>query len=573
MAFSLVKRLKGLPQSGSTALLTCIYATAAGLSAVAFQVAIHGIFDVTYIHLAEGDFHTFLWSSLAIILSTSLAVGWLLNRFCPAAAGSGIPQLKAAYWKDFGYVKSQVVWVKFLAGVLSIAGGASLGREGPSVQLAGGVGSRLAGHAGEPKSRRRHGAATGAAAGLAAAFNTPLAAITFVLEEIIGNLNSRLLGSVLLASVVGAFCVHAIVGPQPAFTLAVADSPSWIGYLLVPVVGAMAACFGVAFQASALWVRGKWKMSRVPGWLGPAIGGLITWGLGVTVFHYTGKLGVFGLGYEDLSDALAFELGWKIALVLLITKWLATVACYGFGGCGGIFSPTLFFGAMVGTVFAGGLDEWLPLSQGDHEALAVVGMTATLGAVVRAPVTGILIVFEMTHDFSLVPALMLGALTSQAVSRQLLKHGFYEALLEQDGHDLDHFNAPRDLRAWQSQPVRKLANLKPVVLETLDPDELAQAMKSHPYERFPVVKDGALQGILTRFEVEAAVSNKRVPKLAPAPVCDPSASLQKVQMLLIDSPTGMVVMRRPGEVSIAGILTLHDLLRAQQAAADSAGDA
>lgn len=573
MAFSLVNRLKALPPSGGTAVLTCIYATAAGLSAVAFQVAIHAIFDATYLHLAERDFQTFLWSSLAIILSTSLAVGWLLTRFCPAAAGSGIPQLKTAYWKDFGYVKSQVVWVKFIAGVLSIAGGASLGREGPSVQLAGGVGSRLAGHAGEPKSRRRHGAATGAAAGLAAAFNTPLAAITFVLEEIIGNLNSRLLGSVLLASVVGAFTVHAIVGPQPAFTLAIADSPSWMGYLLVPVVGAIAALFGVAFQASALWVRGKWRISRVPSWMGPAIGGLITWALGVTVFFYTGRLGVFGLGYEDLSQALAFDMGWKIALVLLVTKWIATVACYGFGGCGGIFSPTLFFGAMVGTVFAGGLDGWLPLSQGDHEALAVVGMTATLGAVVRAPVTGILIVFEMTHDFSMVPALMLGALTSQAVSRQLLKHGFYEALLEQDGHDLEHFNAPRDLRSWQRQPVRKLANLRPIVLDTMDPRELETAMINHPYERFPVVKEGVIQGILSRFEFEAALREGRIPKLAPAPVCDPSASLQEVQMLLIDSPTGMVIMRRPGEVTITGILTLHDLLRAQQAAAENSGDA
>lgn len=572
MAFSLVNRMKKLPKSGGQAILTCIYATAAGLGAVAFQLAIHGLFDLGFIHLAGGDFQTFLWGSLAIVLSTSLIVGWLLTRYCPGAAGSGIPQLKAAYWKDFGYVKSQVVWVKFIAGVLSIAGGASLGREGPSVQLAGGIGSRLAGLAGEPKSRRRHGAATGAAAGLAAAFNTPLAAITFVLEEIIGNLNSRLLGSVLLASVVGAFCVHAIVGPQPAFTLAIGDSPSWLGYLLVPVVGAAAALFGVAFQSSALWVRGKWKMSRVPQWMGPAIGGLITWTLGVTVFHYTGKLGVFGLGYEDLSAALAFELGWKIALVLLVTKWIATVACYGFGGCGGIFSPTLFFGAMVGTVFAGGLMEWFPMTRGDQEALAIVGMTATLGAVVRAPVTGILIVFEMTHDFTMVPALMLGALTSQAISRQLQKHGFYEALLAQDGHDLDHFTDPRDLRAWQRQPVGKLANSKPIVLDSLDPKALDLAMKRHPYDRFPVVIDDTIQGILTRSEIKAALREDRNPDLQPAPVCHPSAPLNEVQMLLIDSPTGMVIMRKPGELSLAGILTLHDLLRAQQSAADAPAD-
>ena len=146
-------------------------------------------------------------------------VGYLLNSFSPAASGSGIPQLKLAFWKDFGLVPWRVVWVKFIAGMLSIGGGCSMGREGPSVQLAGGVASNLAGLTGEAKQNRRWPQRPGAAAGLAAAFNTPLAAMTFVLEEIIGDLNSRLLGGVLLASVLGALAVHGIIGKQPAFIL------------------------------------------------------------------------------------------------------------------------------------------------------------------------------------------------------------------------------------------------------------------------------------------------------------------------------------------------------------------
>ena len=163
-----------------------------------------------------------------------------MNSFCKEAAGSGIPQLKLAFWKDFGFVPWRVAWVKFLAGIISVGGGSSLGREGPSVQIGGTLASNLAGLTGEAKQNRRAASAAGAAAGLAAAFNAPLAATTFVLEEIIGDLNSRLLGSVLLASVLGALVVHGIVGKQPSFTLTGVEAPTWIGYLLTPVVAAIA---------------------------------------------------------------------------------------------------------------------------------------------------------------------------------------------------------------------------------------------------------------------------------------------------------------------------------------------
>ena len=200
-------------------LKTCAYGLAAGLVAVAFQLAIKGSHLGGLVRLSQHSHTFFLWSSLGLILGTSLISGWMLNSLCPDAAGSGIPQLKAAFWKNFGYVPFRVLWVKFIAAVLQIGGGSSLGREGPSVQLAGAAGSLLAGVAGEPKQKRRLGAATGGAAGLAAAFNTPLAGVTFVLEELIGDLNSRLLGSVLIGAMLGALVAHGIMGPQPLFPL------------------------------------------------------------------------------------------------------------------------------------------------------------------------------------------------------------------------------------------------------------------------------------------------------------------------------------------------------------------
>jgi CIC family chloride channel protein len=220
---SLVQRL---PTRWRAVLTTCVYGLGAGASAVAFQLGINWFYQLGFVRLSQQSPATFYIGSFVLLIGSSVVVGWLLNSFCREAAGSGIPQLKLAFWKDFGFVSWRVVWVKFVAGILSIGGGSSLGREGPSVQLAGAVGSNLAALAGEAKQNRRAPAAAGAAAGLAAAFNTPLAATTFVLEEIIGDLNSRFLGAVLLASVIGAFVVHAVIGKQPSFTLTGVESPT-----------------------------------------------------------------------------------------------------------------------------------------------------------------------------------------------------------------------------------------------------------------------------------------------------------------------------------------------------------
>ena len=560
----LVRYLQRLPKQSRAVLQTCLCGLGAGASAVFFQLGINWVYRLGLGKLSHQSTSTFLIGSLAIIVVSSLLMGWLLNSFCREAAGSGIPQLKLAFWKDFGTVPWRVAWVKFVAGIVSIGGGQSLGREGPSVQLAGAVSSNLAGLAGEAKQNRRLASAAGAAAGLAAAFNTPLAATTFVLEEIIGDLNSRLLGGVLLASVLGALVVHGVIGAQPSFTLTGAAAPSWVGYLLTPVVAAMAGLVGVYFQKASLGLRGRMKSTRrVPGWLLPLAGGLITWGLGVAVFERTQRLGVFSLGYDDLSSALAGDIGWQLATVLLAAKFIATFTCYGFGGCGGIFSPTLFFGGMTGVALAGlvGL-EW-PMARADTLTLAVVGMSACLGAVVGAPVTGILIVFEMTHEFALVPVLMIGALVSQAISRKMNRENFYDALLTQDGHHIEHVRPPRDLQSWQQFPVSAIANFRPVIIRDPTPAKLQDILKLHPYQRFPVVQGDKLTGILTRREAEAALRENRTPKLESVTTCLPHQTVRKLQGLLVESPSNFVVLVDDDGGKILGVITLHDLLRAE----------
>ena len=553
-----------LPRQTRAIVRTCLYGLGAGAAAVVFQLGMTWLYRLGLVQLSHQSLATFLIGSFGVMMVSSLLTGWLLNSFCVDAAGSGIPQLKLAFWKDFGLVPLRVGVVKFIAGIASIGGGSSLGREGPSVQLAGAVASNLAVLAGEAKQNRRAAAAAGAAAGLAAAFNTPLAATTFVLEEIIGDLNSRLLGGVLLASVLGALAVHGIIGKQPAFTLTGADTPSWIGFVLTPVVAALAGIVGVYFQRASLGLRSRVKENRfVPAWLLPAAGAFVTWVLGVTVFWRTGHLGVFSLGYDDLSSALAGDIGWQLAALLLAAKFIATFSCYGFGGCGGIFSPALFFGGMTGTVVGGlvGL-EW-PMAHADLLTLIVVGMSACLGAVVGAPVTGILIVFEMTHEFALVPALMIGALVSQAISRRMNRQNFYDALLAQDGHQLEHVRPPRDLQSWQQLPVSAIASFQPVTIHSLETNEISALLKAYPYQRFPVESGGWLAGVLTRKEAVLALAENRPPRLEPATTCLREQTIRDLQRLLIESASQfVVVLDRPGG-TILGLVTLHDLLRAE----------
>lgn len=474
--------------------------------------------------------------------------------------------------------------MKFIAGILTVGGGASLGREGPTVQLAAGLSSQLAGRLGVARNGRRLAAAAGAAAGLAAAFNAPLASIAFVLEEVVEDLNSRLLGGILYAAVLGALVVQALLSSRPAFDLPPIDVPTWRGYLLAPIGAALAALVGVLFQRMSLGIRAGFRRRPVPGavpdWLRPALGGVATWVIGAAVFLSTGHLGIFSLGYDDLNAGLNNHLTWELAALLLGGKLLATSVGYGTGGCGGIFAPNLFLGAMCGAVLSGFFHAaHLPLSNSDHVLLAVVAMSACLGAVVRAPVTSILIVFEMTHEFTLVPALLVGALISQTISRKLLRHSFYEQVLLDDGHTMRAFVPPRDLRGWRGYPVSAIANFQPVVLRTADlasPDVLRARLAEHPaFKRFPVAVDPEggrpAPGVLLRASAVAALDAGYAPPVQEAPTCLREAPISEAQARLIESGAGVVLLLDQAEGGvIVGLLTLHDLLRAQDALARQA---
>jgi CIC family chloride channel protein len=459
---------------------------------------------------------------------------------------------------------------KFAGSALTMGSGVSLGPEGPAVQIGAATLSSAAGFLGVARQRRRVFSAAGSAAALAAVFNAPLTAITFVLEEIVGDLNSRLLGGVLLAAVMGALVSHALIGPQPAFQVAALQDPAWRGVLLCPPVALLAAVAGLSFHKGTLAVRLRFRRAGwLPSWAQPAAGAAGTWALGGAAFLLTGHLGVFGIGYDDITACIDGRLVWSAALVLGVAKLGATILAVGAGGCGGIFAPNLFLGAMCGGTVAALAARFMPLTHSDQAMLVMSGMCACLGAVIRTPITCILLIFEVTHQFVIVPLLLLATLVSQLVARRFAKEGLYEEMLRQNGEDPHHVLPPRDYKRWRKLPAGTITTFQPVVIDSLEPAILRNLLGSDAHERFPV-RDagGAIAGILTRQEAADALADGRPPRLARALWISPHESVGRAQELLVESSVNFICVGDSRKNVLAGVITLHDLLRGQEGLAE-----
>lgn len=335
---------------------------------------------------------------------------------------------------------------KFILCTIQIGSGASLGLEGPTVQICAGVSSMLARAARLSPQNCRRMASVGMAAGIAAAFNAPIAAITFTLEELIGDLDQTMLSGVIVAAALAAVVEHTLLGSNPVFHVqkayALANASSLIWYALL---GILAAVISVAFTDSLLGLRARFKRWRaVPRWVHPSVGGLATGALAVVGFELFHLNGIAGDPYRTLTLALTGTMPVLFMAAFCVLKLGATVSSYASGGSGGIFAPALFMGAMLG-----GSVGYLDVTIFHHStdaigAFAVVGMGAVFAGIVRAPMTSVLIVFEMTSGYGLVLPLMIANMTAFVLARHWRPVPIYEALLEQDGVHLPHGSKPLD---------------------------------------------------------------------------------------------------------------------------------
>ena len=419
-------------------LLTIAIGAVCGLAAVAFHLSI----DFFEAHLIEPALrspgNSWIPWTIATPLAGGLVCGALLEYVVPNARGSGIPQVKVAFASSPPVVPMRDALGKFFVGSLQIGSGASLGREGPTVQICAGFASFLGGLIGVLAPTRRRLLPVGVAAGIAAAFNAPIAAVTFTIEEVVGSLDQAVLSGVIVAAALAAVIERSLLGENPVF-----DVPSTYGLrhasslVLYAGIGVAAGLVATAFTESLLWLRAAMRrLKRVPAWTRPALGGAATGALavaGVLAFNATG---VTGGGYATLERALKGEYLWWVLLGLCALKLLATVASYSTGGAGGIFAPSLFIGGTLGGAI-GTLDAtWFHHLDESRGAFALVGMGAMFAGVIRAPLTSVLIIIEMTRGYSLILPLMIANMTAYVIARRFRAHSVYEALLEQDGIEL-----------------------------------------------------------------------------------------------------------------------------------------
>ena len=390
------------------------------------------------------------WRRVLVPTLGSLISGYLLFRYFPNARGSGIPQAKFALFIRDGYISLRTVFGKFLCCSISLASGIALGREGPSVQIGAGIASAIGRRFGLTTSGVKALAPVGCAAALATAFNTPIAAVLFSLEEILGNLHATVIGSVVIGSATAWMVLHLFLGDDPLFHAPAYKlvNPVEFGiYAILGVVGGLGSvCFVKLLLNLRIWFR---KLPASTVWFQPAIGGLLV-GLMALI-----RPEVLGVGYDYVDRVLGGDFPVKVVVLLAVMKLVATPVCYSSGNAGGIFGPSLFIGAMIGGAVGSAAHTLFPGVTASPGAYALVGMGTAFAGIVRTPLTSVIMIFEMTRDYSIIVPLMISNMISFFISQRLQREPIYEALALQEGVYLPTGESREELAGARVEKVMK----------------------------------------------------------------------------------------------------------------------
>ncbi|MFC5051951.1 chloride channel protein [Rubritalea spongiae] len=582
--------MKARLDDGQRFLILCILiGLSCGVAAVLFHWSIHGIFH----HLWDWATGCGGWQFYAIMLGAptlgGLLVGISVKFFAPDAAGSGIPQTKMAYYNRAGFIPSASgVW-RFVLGSIYCGLGNSLGREGPTVHLSSAISSRLGRFFFKSEHRIQSALPVGMAAGIAAAFNAPLSAITFVFEELLDNFSMKALGGIVVAVVIAAAVSRTMLGEDPIlasdFISKEFITSPWM-FVGIPM-GVIAGFLGHFFVSSVLGLRSKCKTKFADySWLTPAIGGLCCGVLGLLALQVTGLFGepqntVFSIGYESLELAFQDKLVWQILAVLLICKFTAVIVNYATGGSGGLFSPTLFlggmFGGLVGMVLVA-LENWFHFVHwpGHHQVVGgcvLLGMGAMFSAVVRCPFTSLIIIFEMTGNYSLILPLMAGNMLAWSIAKKFRPIALYDALLLQDGVNLKKFTAYQGHQDYRSLPVSTIMTHELVTLvtgETVEDAIQSVGPQGLLYHAYPILDAaGDVVGIITRHELQEAEPSDLLDKLIfdqTLLAVNPETSIRDAAHKMIANNFQQVpVVSATNSQKLLGMITLNDIARQQNA--------
>lgn len=369
-----------------------------------------------------------------------LLVGLLVKYFFPQARGSGVNQTKAALYIYNGYISARTMIGKFITAALAIGSGHSLGPEDPSLQIGAGIASLVSRKLHLSRERLRLFAPVGAAAGLAAAFNAPISAILFVIEEVIGVWSAAVLGSIVLAAVSSVVVARTFWGSQPMFRIpavTLRDPRELLAYAVLGAVGGVAAVFFSKLLGTLRpWLRSLPDWSKV---LQPALAGLLVGGIG-----FFGFPEVMGAGYDTIDHAMHGEYVWHVLLALAVLKIVATSISFSSGTPGGMFAPTLFIGAMLGASVGTFEKHFFPHLTGSVGSYALVGMGVLFAGFLRVPLTSVFMVLEVSGNYSIVLPVVLANTIAYLISRSMLDVPIFEQLTLQDGLTLPSMEEARE---------------------------------------------------------------------------------------------------------------------------------
>ena len=551
-----------LTENQTFAFMALIVGLVGGLAAVGFHYLIDYLHEEVFGRIADWSKDLGPFKFMPGIVLGGLLVGPLVTRAASEARGHGVPEVMEAVNRRGGRIRTRVASVKAIASALTISSGGSAGREGPIVQIGSALGSTLARSFRMSDRRRSTFVAAGAAAGIAAIFNAPLAGVFFALEVILRSFTARGFSTVVISAVAANAVWRVLVGDESVLTAEVHQLIHPSELVLYAVLGIVAAVVAVGFVRLLYLVEDRFDALPVLADLRPAIGAVMVGILGAI------SIDLLGSGLGGIDKALAGEFAFRFLLFLIVAKMLATALTLGSGGSGGIFSPSLFIGALLGSAYGEIVNQLFPDSTAPAGAYAVVGMAAVFAAAAQAPMSSIFIVFEMTNDFGLIMPLMAACAAATVAYTAIKKDSIYEVKLRRK--DALGFQTSGEDQLMSQVPLVGAAEAKYAATQkTASLRQAIETMKRGREEMLLVVSaDRALQGVAYLKDAEAKLQETPDAKVSEIlredhPVAHPGATLEEGMQMLENGNTDLLPVldwndRVLGVANRVSIVKTHD---------------
>lgn len=489
--------------SGSTFLLVLavFVGLGGGLGAVGFRWLIDFFNGVLLGQMAGLLGHRYL---LPLVPATGgLLVGILVLRWAREARGHGVPEVMAAVATQDGRIRPRVVIIKALASAICIGSGGSVGREGPIVQIGSALGSSVGQLFGLSRDQLKILVGCGAAAGISATFNAPIAGVLFALEVILGDFSINTFSPIILSSVLATAVTRHLIGSETAFSVPAYELVSFYELPYYAGLALLAAFAAVGFSRMLYWMEDVFEDLPISDYVKPVIGGAVVGGIGI--FYPQ----VFGVGYDAITQTLCNQSELSTIAVLFVAKILATSFTLGSGGSGGIFAPSLFIGAMLGGAYGYAVHALSPGITAQPGAYALVGMGAMVAGTTHAPLTAMLILFELTDDYQIILPLMLATVICTLVAKRLYRDSIYTLKLSRRGLRIAQ---GIDLSILDSIFVRDVMNREYDFVKAQTPlGEIVTLLQHSEFTDFPVVEaDGVLRGVVSFQDIRSVMREHEI---------------------------------------------------------------